>query len=104
MLKDKILAKVPPIFQNKYVLVSLAVLVWMTFFDENNFISQWKRHSRLKMLEEQETYYNASIKKAEEELKELTFNPVTQEKFAREKYHMKRANEDVFIIVPPQPK
>ena len=43
--------------------------------------------------------YLEQIAITDEAYKELTTNPATQEKFAREHYHMKRANEDVFVIV-----
>jgi cell division protein FtsB len=95
---------IPPLVRNKYFLVALFVSVWMLFFDDNNFINQWKLLSKMKDLAEKKNYFITEIEKTYTELNELTTNPETQEKFAREKYHMKRDNEDVFIIVAPQKK
>ena len=46
------------------------------------------------------TIYKDQIKQTDKAYAELTTNPATQEKFAREHYWMKRDNEDVFVIVP----
>jgi cell division protein FtsB len=50
------------------------------------------------MLENEKTYYNLEIEKTKKELEELTTNPVSLEKFAREKYYMKKDHEEVFVF------
>lgn len=87
------------IFKNKYVLTLLALLVWVIFFDKNDFSSQYKIRKDVKQLEEEKSYFINEIAETKGELKELTSNPETLEKFAREKYLMKRDNEDIFVIV-----
>jgi len=72
----------------------------MTFFDEYNFITQYRKHRELSALLEKRKFYRDQIKVTNEAFAELTTNPATQEKFAREHYWMKRDNEDVFVIVP----
>ena len=91
--------KVPAIFKNPYFVVIVAFGVWMTFFDNNDLVTQYRRHKELSALNEKKQYYLEQIAITDEAYKELTTNPATQEKFAREHYHMKRANEDVFVIV-----
>lgn len=93
------LEQIPAIFKNKYFLVVAGILLWMAFFDSHNWIKQYHLSSELKELEEKKAYYQSEIQKDSTALHELTTNPATQEKFAREKYYMKKANEDVIVII-----
>lgn len=72
----------------------------MTFFDESNLLTQYKKHCELTDLQEKRKFYRDQIKETNKAFAELTTNLATQEKFAREHYWMKRDNEDVFVIVP----
>ena len=91
--------KLPPFLKNKFVLVTLVLLVWVAFFDSNNWIKQAKLKSEIQDLEEQKKYYLDEIQKDSIALFDLTNNQETQEKFAREKYLMKKENEDVIVII-----
>lgn len=88
------------IFSNKYLLATSAFLVWMLFFDKNNFIDQWQLYRQLQDARQKEDYYKGEIEKTEAQKKALTSDPAALEQFAREKYHMKKDNEDEFVIVP----
>jgi len=99
---QKIKAKfesIPRVFKNIYLITGVLFLVWMLFIDDNNLISQYRRHAELSGLLEKKKYYLQQISETDKAYNELTTNPETQEKFAREHYHMKRDNEDVFVIV-----
>jgi cell division protein FtsB len=91
--------KLPPILKNKFVLVTLALLIWVAFFDSNNWIKQAHLQSEIDDLEEQKEYYLKEIEKDSIALFDLTNNTETQEKFAREKYLMKKENEDIIVII-----
>ena len=91
--------KLPPILKNKFVLVTLALLIWVAFFDSNNWIKQFRLQSEIDDLEEQKKYYLKEIEKDSIALFDLTNNTETQEKFGREKYLMKKENEDVIVII-----
>jgi cell division protein FtsB len=69
------------------------------FFDRHDIISQVKLRKELKKLEEEKEFYLREIAKDSKNLNELLTNPKTLEKFAREKYLMKKENEDIFVIV-----
>ena len=86
-------------FKNKYVLTLIALSVWVMFFDKNDLFTQFKLSQEVKQLEEEKNYFTKEILEIKTDLKELTTNPKTLEKFAREKYLMKRDNEDIFVIV-----
>ena len=88
------------IVRNKYFLVSVAFLVWMLFFDKNDLISQYQYHQKVNNLKQQQAFFEKETTRVSKELDELTSNPEKLEKFAREKYLMKKDNEDVFVIVP----
>ena len=87
------------LFKNKYFLVSTAFLVWMVFFDRNDLFSQWEYHQQVSKLEQEREFYQKETAKVHQDLDELNSDKAKLEKFAREKYLMKRDNEDVFIIV-----
>ena len=92
------LKKLPPAFKNFYFVSGFCFLFWMTFLDSNDFISRFKMGSKLRALESEKEYYLEKIADVEEDRKELLTNKELLEKFAREKYLMKREKEDVFII------
>ena len=77
------------------------LLVWFCVFDKNNLLSQIELAKKLHQLKDVKKYYLKQIDQDENELKELLTNPATLEKFAREKYLMKRDSEDIFLIVRP---
>lgn len=61
-------------------------------------LTQYGYRKQLNKLETEKAYYMKEITKTSTELEELTKNPKTLEKFAREKYFMKKDNEEVFVF------
>jgi cell division protein FtsB len=92
------------LFKNKYFLVTAAFAVWMVFFDRNDLFSQYEYHQQVSKLKQERDFYQKETVKVHQDLDELTSNKEKLEKFAREKYLMKRDNEDVFVIVPEKKK
>jgi cell division protein FtsB len=88
--------------KNKFFLVTVAFLVWMIFFDKNDLFSQYESHQQVSKLKQERDFYKLQTEKVSKDLDELTSDPEKLEKFAREKYLMKRDNEDVFVIVKEQ--
>jgi cell division protein DivIC len=85
--------------KNKYILTAAAFAVWMLFFDNRDVITTHFKHSaELNRLEESRAYYQAEIDKTRRELQQLKSDPRILEKYAREKYRMKKDNEDLFVI------
>lgn len=83
---------------NKYFLTVTAFVVWMLFVDRNDVWLQYRRMSELHQLQESEEAMRNQILDTRKELRLLKTNPATLEKYAREKYLMKRENEDLYII------
>jgi len=92
------------LLKNKFFLVTVVFIVWMLFFDKNDLYSQYKQRQQLNKLEHERDFYTKETAQVSKELDELTSNPAKLEKFAREKYLMKKANEDVFVIVKEKKK
>ena len=88
------------LFKNKFFLVTLAFLVWMIFFDKNDLFSQYEYRRQVSKLTQERDFYKAQTDQVTKELNELSSNPQQLEKFAREKYLMKKDNEDVYLVVP----
>jgi cell division protein DivIC len=82
---------------NKYVWVSLSFLTWMVFLDNYSYFEHRFLDKQIDELEDNATYYQGEIKKDEENIKQLK-NPLQIEKYAREKYYMKKDSEDIYII------
>ncbi|MEO5571545.1 MAG: septum formation initiator family protein [Bacteroidia bacterium] len=99
----KIIQKLLPVLKNKYVFTSLLFIIWLAFFDKNDFISEYTYRQQLKNLRNDKQYYLDEIKENKEKLNELMSSKANLEKFAREKYLMKKDDEDVFVIVSNTP-
>jgi cell division protein FtsB len=84
--------------RNKYFTATMLFLVWICFFDRNDIISEAKLIYKINKLKTERTYFQKQTDIATEELKELQTDPASLEKFAREKYLMKKDNEDVYVI------
>lgn len=91
---------VQKLIQYRYAITFGFFLLWMIFFDQNNMIEQYKLRAQLQDLKAEKEYYLQEMAKAQQEYDELFTNQESLEKFAREKYLMKRDNEDIFVIVP----
>ncbi|MEO6681987.1 MAG: septum formation initiator family protein [Ginsengibacter sp.] len=86
------------ILTNKYLLTATAFAIWMLFFDRNDIPLQLQRMQELSKLQKSEKLLLTKIIETRKELDLLKNNPATLEKYAREKYLMKKDNEDLYIV------
>ena len=82
---------------NKYVWVLLFFSGWMLFLDNYSYFDHRFLDQQIEELEDNKTYYQQEIKKDKENIK-LLKNPYQIEKYAREKYYMKKKSEDIYLI------
>jgi len=82
---------------NKYVIVIVFFVVWMFFLDENSFLNHLEFNKEIDKLNTEKEYYQKEIKQDKELIKKLDNNKEL-EKFAREEYHMKKENEEIYLI------
>lgn len=87
-----------PLFRNFYAVTGISFLIWMTFLDSNDLITRFRMSSKLRSLENEREFYQERISEVEKDKQELTTNKELLEKFAREKYLMKKPKEDIFVI------
>jgi len=92
-----------PIFFNKYLLSFLFLVVWVLFFNETNYFDQREKLQELSNLNKKKAYYKKEIESAKQELSDIQNSDEALEKFAREKYLMKKDGEDIYVIETPQP-
>jgi len=98
----KLLNHIPAWLRNKYFLCGAGFIVWMIFFDPRDIYSQLDHTRQLKELQASKHHFQKEIAKEAAELELLKTNPSTLEKYAREKYLMKKENEDLFVV-PEKP-
>ena len=82
---------------NKYVIVLIFFIIWMLFLDNYSYIEHRFLDKEINELENNKKYYEEEIKKDKKNIKNLK-NPDQIEKYAREKYFMKKDSEEVYII------
>ncbi|WP_324675683.1 FtsB family cell division protein [Hymenobacter sp. GOD-10R] len=96
--------RVPRFFRSFYFVTGLGFLVWMFMFDANDLVKQYEMYSKWRELQTERDYYLKNIESVKKDRAELLSSPELLEKFAREKYIMKRPGEDVFVLVPQEEK
>ncbi len=92
------------LLQNKYVIATVVILIWMLFLDRNNLIHQVQKSMQLEELKAEKAYYKEKIQETQKARQDLMKNRQSLEKFAREEYFMKKQDEDVYIIVEDENK
>lgn len=94
----KLFSHIPAWLKNKYLIAIGVFAAVILFFDKNDLFSQLERRKQLRDLQESRQYYTDRIAADRKELENLRTNPGTLEKYAREKYLMKKPNEDLFLV------
>ncbi|MBK5273287.1 MAG: septum formation initiator family protein [Bacteroidia bacterium] len=97
-----LLTHIPSWIKNKYFISFAAFAIILLFLDKNDLFTQFTRSKELMELQQSKQYYTRQITTERKELELLKSNPATLEKYAREKYMMKRDNEDLFILQEKQ--
>lgn len=87
---------------NRYFYTGLLFIVWMVFFDKENIVEQLNLSHQLSELEDQKEFYQLEIKTNTEAIHVLENDTIRLEKYARERYYMKKDDEDVFVLVPEE--
>ena len=95
---NELIDKIPNYLKNKYLIAVVLFIVWITFFDNFNIIKQSKIKKNIKQLEENKKFYIQEITKDSAEYYDLLNDAEKREKFAREKFLMKKEDEDVYIM------
>jgi cell division protein FtsB len=84
---------------NKFFLTTVAFVVWMVFFDSNNLLTRNRLQEKLDGLNVEKQFYLQEIKKDSTLSHQLLDDSAQIEKFARERYLMKKEKEDLFLVI-----
>ena len=85
----------------KYWVVLGIIILIVGFVDDNSFWNRHKRKVKLRELNTEIAGYKEQYERDDKRLREMESDPMALEKLAREKYYMRRANEDVFVVLDP---
>jgi cell division protein FtsB len=93
------LSRIPSFLKNRYLLTGAGFVIWILFFDSRDLItSHFRERGELLKLEESKKYYEQQIAVTKQELEQLKTNPAVLERYARERFLMKKDKEDLFRI------
>ena len=95
----RLYAGIPPYMKTRYAIVMMIFVVWMSFFDAHNFIRRYQTSRDLLEARQKKEFYRQKIEEVRTDLHDLFTSDALLEKFAREKYFMKRPEEELFVIV-----
>ena len=84
--------------RNQYLIAGVAFLVWMCFFDRYDIATQYNFQTEKTKLEQEKEYYTNEIESISQSIKDVQYNQSEIQRIAREKYKMKKDQEDVYII------
>ena len=87
------------IIKNKYLIATLIFLGYLMIFDQYNFRAQYRLMSELNHLEKEKEFYQSQLTKDSITYYTLFDNNENLERFARERFKMKKENEDIFLII-----
>ena len=91
--------RLPRAFSNFYVVSIVIFLTWMLLLDSNNLVARYQLRSKLNALQDEKEYYQEKILEVKKDRSQLFGDRESVEKFAREKYLMKKETEDIYVIV-----
>ena len=91
--------KFPKFTKNFYFIAGMLFIFWMLFLDSNDVYTQNRLRRQLKTLNREKEFYQQKIEEVKQEREQLLTDTEALEKFAREKYLMKKESEDLYVIV-----
>jgi cell division protein DivIC len=75
------------------------LVIWLTFVDDNDFGATIRLHKKAAQLERELDFYNDRIAEVNHDRSQVLGTAELREKYARERYFMKKPNEEVFVLV-----
>ena len=92
---DQLLKQLPAPLKNKYFIVLAVFFFLMIFVDKHDLLTQIQLKNSVDRLQHDKEHFEKEIEQAKEDRLQIETN---KEEFAREKYHMHKSDEDVFVI------
>ena len=95
---DKLITIWSFICRRKYLITVVAFAVIIGFLDENSLFRRLAYEREISQLKEEIEKYRADYEENTKRLNELNSDPDAIEQVAREKYLMKKPNEDIYVF------
>ncbi len=95
---QQIMPYIRKIVWNKYFLTVLIFTVLVIFFGENSLRSRWSTGRNIKSLNKEIQFYEEEIESNKQKMNDMQSGDESLERYAREKYYLKKDSEDIFII------
>ncbi|MFY0674539.1 MAG: septum formation initiator family protein [Bacteroidia bacterium] len=87
------------VVKNKYFIVTCFFLIWIGFFDQNDWVTRKAIDNEIKKLKDDKEFFTTEVIELQKEELRLKENEEELEKYARENFYMKKQGEDVYVIV-----
>ncbi len=87
------------IAKNKYFIATSFFLIWIGFFDQNDWVSRKSIENQIDQLESDKLFFTEEVERLQKEEKHLKENDSELEKYARENFYMKKEGEDLYVII-----
>lgn len=84
--------------RHKYVITLAVFFLYVAFLDQNSLIRRWGYSLEESRLRDEIEKYRLEYEENTERLNELMVDSGAIERIAREKYFMKKPNEDIFVF------
>lgn len=84
--------------RHKYLITTLAFAAIIGFLDKNSAVRRIGYAQEINRLQNEIDKYRAEYEECTRKLTELDSNPDAIEQVAREKYLMKKPNEDIYVF------
>ena len=96
---NEVAKKILNFFINKYFITTVVFVAWLVFFDNNNILTNLRTRDKLNVLKKEKKFYIDEVKKDSVLIQKLLYDTTELEKYARERYLMKKDNEDVYLLI-----
>ena len=94
----KLLGFPPQVCRRKYLITLVVFVVIVGFLDENSIVRRMGYANEISRLNNEIEKYRAEYEENTERLNELAVDSGAIERIAREKYLMKKPNEDIYVF------
>jgi cell division protein DivIC len=85
------------LLSNRYILLSIAFVVWMIFFDTNSWLIHRELNEEIEVLQQRKSQFEQDIKKDKDFVQQMQ-DTFEMERYARSQYYLKKENETIFLI------
>lgn len=84
--------------RHRYAVAIILFIVIVGFLDPNSYYNLYTQEAEINRLKKEISAYHIKYERDTRMLKQLDVNPKAMERIARERYFMKKPNEDIYVF------